>query len=43
MGLSAPVTLAVEEAGRVVRELVEQECGREPAGRETTAETEAEE
>jgi hydrogenase maturation protease len=41
MGLSAPVTLAVEEAARVVRELIEQECGREPAGRETTREREA--
>src|SRR5262249_50799166 len=41
MGLSAPVALAVEEAARVVRELIEQECGREPAGRETTTETEA--
>ena len=33
MGLSAPVARAVEEAARVVRELIEQECGREPAGR----------
>jgi hydrogenase maturation protease len=41
MGLSAPVMLAVEEAARVVRELIEQECGREPAGRETTREREA--
>ena len=41
MGLSAPVMLAVEEAARVVRELIEQECGCEPAGRETTTEREA--
>ena len=41
MGLSAPVARAVDEAARVVRELIEQECGREPAGRETTTEREA--
>jgi hydrogenase maturation protease len=41
MGLSAPVMLAVDEAARVVGELIEQECGREPAGRETTREREA--
>lgn len=41
MGLSAPVALAVEEAARVVRELIEQECGRELAGRQPTRETEA--
>ena len=41
MGLSAPVARAVEEAARVVRELIEQECGGGPAGRQTTTETEA--
>jgi len=41
MGLSAQVTLAVEEAARMVRELIQQECGPEPAGRQTTTQKEA--
>jgi len=41
MGLSAPVAGAVEEAARVVRELVEEECGHVPAEQETASGREA--